>query len=288
MTIDYEKLKAWTLPETEQTWTWQDSSLYALGVGLGHDHIDADQLRFVYEKDMLALPTMAVVLGANSFWLRDPATGVDWKRVLHGEEKLEIHAPIPHEGRFVSRMAVEEIIDKGEGKGALILIKRTVHDAASGDLLATVRRTTFARGDGGFGGPAGLKAPEPHRLPEDRGPDRVCDLPTLPQQALIYRLNGDANPLHADPDVAADAGFPRPILHGLCTFGIAGHALLKTLCGYDPARLKRFDVRFSAPVFPGETIRTEMWVDGGTVSFRARVVERDVVVLNNGLAEITG
>ncbi len=288
MAIDYEKLKAWKLPEIELDWTWQDSALYALGVGLGHDPLDEEQLAFVYEKDMRALPTMAVIAAAHGFWLRDPATGVDWKRVVHGEEGVTIHAPIPPVGRFVGRSWVEEIIDKGEGKGALILIKRTLHDAASNTLLATVRRTTFARGDGGFGGPDGLKAPEPHRLPDDRGPDHVCDLPTLPQQALIYRLNGDANPLHIDPDVAAEAGFPRPILHGLCTFGVAGHAVLRTLCGYDPARLKRFDVRFSAPVFPGETIRTEMWTDGGTVSFRARVVERDVVVLNNGLAEIAG
>lgn len=285
MAIDYDRLKAWTQPETEQVWRWQESALYALGVGLGHDFMDPDQLRFVYEKGMKALPTMAVVLGNNSFWLRDPATGVDWKRVVHGEEKLEIHAPIPHEGRFTSRLAIEEIIDKGEGRGALILSRREIVDLGCGRHLATVRRTTFARGDGGFGGPK-VAAPEPHRLPEGRRPDHVCDLPTLPQQALIYRLSGDLNPLHADPDVAREAGFERPILHGLSTFGVAGHAVLKALCGYDPARLKRFDVRFSAPVYPGETIRTEMWHDGTTVSFRARVVERDVVVLNNGLAEL--
>jgi len=285
MAIDYDKLKAWSLPDIELDWTWQDSALYALGVGVGHDPLDEEQLAFVYEADMKALPTMAVVAAAHGFWLRDPASGVDWKRVVHGEEGLELHAPIPPVGSFVGRSWVEEIIDKGEGKGALILIKRTLHDAATGAKLATVRRTTFARGDGGFGGPSG-PAPQAHRLPEGRAPDHVCDLPTLPQQALIYRLNGDANPLHADPDVARDAGFPRPILHGLCTFGVAGHAVLKALCGYDPARLKRFDVRFSAPVYPGETIRTEMWVDGTVVSFRARVVERDVVVLSNGYAEL--
>ena len=285
MTIDYATLKAWTLPQTEQHWTWQDSALYALGVGLGHDPQDEDQLGFVYEKDMRALPTMAVVLGNNSFWLRDPGTGVDWKRVVNGEERLELHAPVPTEGVFSSTLAVEEIIDKGQGKGALILSRRDVFEVRSGVHLATVRRTTFARGDGGFGGPSG-PVPAPHRLPEDRSPDRVCDLPTEPDQALVYRLNGDFNPLHADPQVAREAGFERPILHGLCTFGVAGHAVLKSFCGYDPGRLRRFDVRFSAPVFPGETIRTEMWRDGAIVSFRARAVERDIVVLNNGLAEL--
>ena len=198
---------------------------------------------------------------------------------------MTLHRPLPVAGWFVTRSRVEEIIDKGAGKGALIYLVREISDADSGDKLATMRRTTFARGDGGFGGPSGPRH-EPHRMPEGRAPDHVCDLPTLPQQALIYRLNGDDNPLHVDPDVAREAGYERPILHGLCTFGVAGHAVLKTLCGWDPARLKRFDVRFSAPVFPGETIRTEMWVDGATVSFRARVVERDAVVLNNGLAEL--
>jgi acyl dehydratase len=284
MTIEYDKLKAWQFPEEERNWTWEDTALYALGVGVGHDPLDEDQLRFVYEKDMKALPTMAVVLQPSGFWLRDPATGVDWKRVVHGEESLVLHRPLPAEGRFVTRSRVDEIVDKGEGRGALIYLVREVFDAETDAPVATVRRTTFARGDGGFGGPSGpVRAV--HTLPE-REPDAVCDLTTLPQQALIYRLNGDGNPLHADPDVAREAGFERPILHGLCTFGVAGHAVLKTLCGYDPARLIRFDVRFSAPVFPGETIRTEMWVDGTQVSFRARPVEREAVVLNNGLAEL--
>ncbi|MBC6440184.1 MAG: MaoC family dehydratase N-terminal domain-containing protein [Rhodospirillales bacterium] len=284
MTIDYDALKAWDFGEHHVDWMWQDSALYALGCGLGHDPLDPDQLRFTCEKNMLALPTMAVVMSPSGFWLHDPATGVDWKRVVHGEESLILYRPLPPEGQFVTRSRIDEIIDKGEGRGALIYITREVSDAKSGDLMATVRRTTFARGDGGFGGPDGPVRPV-HTLP-DREPDHVCDLSTLPQHALIYRMSGDLNPLHADPDVAREAGFDRPILHGLCTFGVAGHAVVKTLCGYDPSRLRRFDVRFSAPVFPGETIRTEMWVDGTTVSFRARIADRDAVVLNNGLAEV--
>jgi acyl dehydratase len=147
-----------------------------------------------------------------------------------------------------------------------------------------VASTTFCRADGGFGGPTG-PVNEPHRLPE-RAADAVCDLPTMPQSALLYRLNGDFNPLHADPEVARSAGFTRPILHGLCTFGVAGHALLKTLCGYAPARVRRIAARFSSPVYPGETIRTEIWREApGRAAFRCRLVERDVVVLNNGLFE---
>ncbi|MEJ2434484.1 MAG: MaoC family dehydratase, partial [Pseudolabrys sp.] len=157
-------------------------------------------------------------------------------------------------------------------------------DKTSGDLLATINQTTFCRADGGFGGPKRETTP-PHALP-DRTADAVVGLPTRPETALIYRLSGDINPLHADPEFARAAGFPRPILHGLATFGVAGHALLKSLCGYEPARLTSMAGRFSAPVYPGETIRTEMWRDGAVVSFRARVVERDAVAINNGKAVI--
>jgi acyl dehydratase len=140
------------------------------------------------------------------------------------------------------------------------------------------------RGDGGFGGKPGPQ-PAPHKLP-DGAPQRHVDIKTAPNSALIYRLSGDRNPLHADPKAAAAGGFKTPILHGLCTYGVAGRAILKACCGNDPSRLKSLQVRFSSPVFPGETIRTELWQDGATVSFRARVLERDVVVLNNGLANV--
>ena len=284
MAIDYDKLKNWDFGEIEQTYTTKDSILYALGLGLGADPMDERQLRFVYEDGMAALPTMSVVLGYPGFWLKDPETGVDWVKVLHGEQGIIVHKPLPAEGTVVGRTRVTEIIDKGEGRGALILSERDVVDKATGDLLATLTSTTFARGDGGFGGPEG-PSPKPHTLPE-RDADEVCDLPTLPQAALIYRLSGDFNPLHADPKVAIAAGFERPILHGLCTLGVAGHALLKTACGYDPTCFKSMALRFSSPVYPGETIRTEVWRDDGVISFRSSVVERDVVVLNNGRAEV--
>jgi acyl dehydratase len=284
MAIDYQKLKNWHFPDLEHRYEAKDTILYALGVGCGADPMDRTELPFVYEDGLKALPTMAVVLGYPGFWLKDPATGVDWRKILHGEQGLVIHKPLPASGTVIGRTRVTEIVDKGPGKGALLYSDRDVLDKATGDLLATLTSTTFIRGEGGFGGPSG-PSPAPHALPE-RAPDIAVDLKTLPQAALIYRLSGDDNPLHADPDVAAAAGFERPILHGLCSYAVAGRAVLKACCGNDPTRLKRFDLRFSAPVMPGETIRTEIWRDGSTVSFRARVVERDVVVLNNGRAEV--
>ncbi|MCC2101074.1 MAG: MaoC family dehydratase, partial [Hyphomicrobiales bacterium] len=202
----------------------------------------------------------------------------------HGEQGFTLHKPIPAEGEIIGRSRIVEIVDKGAGKGALAFIERTITDAATGETIATLTSTSFLRGDGGFGGPTG-PTPAPHKLPE-RAPDKTCDLATLPQQALIYRLSGDYNPLHADPEVATHAGFKAPILHGLCTLGLAGHAILKTVCDYDPTRLASLKLRFSSPVYPGETIRTEMWIDGKEVSFRARVVERDIVVLDNGLVTL--
>ena len=166
-----------------------------------------------------------------------------------------------------------------------MLLSRRLHDAASGDLLATIGSTAFLRGDGGFGGRSD-GAPKPHPMPTDRPADLTLDFATRPEQALIYRLSGDYNPLHVDPEVAVAGGFPAPILHGLCTYGIAGRAAVKGLCGGDPARLKRLDVRFSSPVYPGETLRVEIWREGaGQASLRVRVVERDLVVLQNGLVE---
>ena len=284
MALDYDHLMNWKIPEITQNYSARDTILYALGLGLGADPMDAQQLRFVYEDNLLALPTMAVVLGYPGFWVKDPGTGVDWKKVLHGEQSIVLHKPLPASANVIGRSTITGIVDKGADKGALLFSDRDIIDAATGETIATLSGTSFLRGNGGFGGPSG-PTPEPHRLPE-RKPDAICDIATLPQAALIYRLSGDYNPLHADPEVARAGGFPKPILHGLCSLGVAGHAILKTVCGYDPARLKSLKLRFTTPVFPGETIRTEIWVDGKDVSFRARVVERDAICLNNGHALI--
>jgi acyl dehydratase len=285
MPIDYDKLLALKIPEVEQTYGPKDAMLYALGVGLGHDPLDEAELPFVYEKNLKVLPTFAVVLGWPGFWPRDLDTGIDWVKLVAGEQGLVLHRPLAASGTIVGRTRVTEIIDKGPGKGALVYSERVVTDKKSGQKIATVTQTTFCRGDGGFGGPP-REAPAVHPIPE-RAPDFVSEMPTRPETALIYRLSGDPNPLHVDPDIAKTAGFPRPVLHGLATIGIAGRAILKNLCDYDPAKLTAIAARYSAPVFPGETIRTEIWRDGAIVSFRARVAERDVIAINNGRAEIS-
>jgi len=284
MAIVYDKLLALKIPEIEHRYTQKDSILYALGLGFGQDTMNEDELAFVYEKNLKAPPTLALVLGYTPYWLRNPESGVNWTKVVHGEQGMVLHKPVPPEGAVVGKTRVVEVIDKGEGKGALVYSERKVTDQKTGDLIATLTQTTFCRADGGFGGPP-REAPAPHPIP-DRAPDLTCDLPTRPEMALVYRLSGDINPLHAEPEFAKAAGFPKPILHGLATFGVAGHAILKSVCGYDPSRLTAMKGRFSAPVYPGETIRTELWRDGAAVSFRSTAVERNVVAINNGRAEV--
>ncbi|WP_434660379.1 MaoC/PaaZ C-terminal domain-containing protein [Paraburkholderia sp. A3BS-1L] len=288
MTIDYHTLRNWPFKDIEQTYTARDAMFYSLAVGYGANSLDPDDLAFVYGKELRVPPTFAVVLGYPGFWARDPRSGIDWVRVLHGEQGIEIHKPLPREATVIGRSRIARVVDKGEGKGALLEIQRSITDKASGERYATLTQLTFCRGDGGFsagGGPSDEAPAVPPAVP-GRAADHVCTLPTRPETALLYRLCGDDNALHADPQVAHAAGFARPILHGLATWAVAAHAVLKTLCASDPARLARFHARFTAPVYPGETLRTEIWRDGQAVSFRTRVVERDVVVLDHGTAKL--
>jgi acyl dehydratase len=291
MPIDYHKLKNWQFKDVEHCYTEKDTMLYALGLGFGMDPLDEQQLRFVYEKNLCTLPTMAVVLGFPGFWMKDPETGIDWLKLLHGEQRLRVHKPLPPAGTVIGRSRVKSITDKGVQKGAVIVVERTVSDVSSGDLLATVEQVTFCRGDGGYSTQGSVAQPSdvidtPAVAMPERTPDAVCEMPTRPEAALIYRLSADPNPLHAEPEVAREAGFARPILHGLATYGVAAHAIVKTVCDYHPDRLQALNVRFSSPVFPGETIKMEMWREGKHVLYRASVIERGVMVLNNGYAEI--
>jgi acyl dehydratase len=284
MAIDYDRVIALELPDIEHSYAAKDTILYALGLGLGQDPMSEAELGFVYEKDLRALPTMACVLAPSGRAMREANIGIDWNKVVHGEQSFRLHRPLPAAATVVGKPRITDVIDKGTGKGAVLSTERTLTDKSTGERIATLTHTTFCRGDGGFGGPKRASAP-PHAVPQ-RAPDAVCDLTTRPEIALIYRLSGDYNPLHSDPAHAQAAGFPRPILHGLATFGIAGRALLQTLCGYDPKKLVAMEGRFSAPVYPGETIRTEMWVDGKSVSYRARIAARDVTAISNGRAEL--
>lgn len=284
--IDPDALMARAFPVIDHSYTAKDTALYALGLGLGADPLNRSHLRAVYEgaAGFGALPAMVNVIGYPGFWAMEPDTGLTWQKILHGEQSLTLHAPLPASGTLSGRLRITGIIDKGADKGALIYTERDLTDNATGVHVATVSSTTFARADGGFGGASGPVKPV-HTMPEG-APQTVFDFKTPDNAALIYRLSGDFNPLHADPDVAAQAGFDRPILHGLCTLGVASWSLTEALAEGDFAALKHLQLRFSAPVYPGETIRTEMWRDGGDISFRARVVERDIVVLNNGLARL--
>lgn len=284
MAIDPDTLLALRFPDVEQSYTEKDIMLYALGIGLGHDPLDAKELAYVYEKNLKVLPTFPLAMAWPGFWPRDLASGIDWVRLVAGEQGLRLHRRIAPRGTLVSRMRVTDVIDKGRETGALVYTERTLTDKASGAPVATITETVVCRGDGGFGG-SPRPAPPAHKLPA-RAPDAVCERTTRPEAALLYRLSGDPNPLHADPVIAKAAGFPRPVLHGLATFGAVAYAILKTFGDCDPARLSAIAARYSAPVFPGETIRVEMWQDGSAISFRAHVVERDATVINNGRAEL--
>jgi acyl dehydratase len=276
--IKYDEIMNLRTLGHEVHYTDRDVMLYGLGVGFGRDPLNTRELRFVYENDLQTVPTFATVIGFSHTTLA--RSGLNFFQVVHGEQRLTVHKPLPPEAEVICDEHVAGAIDKGEGKGALILLEKVIREKSSGDKLCTLGFTVFARGDGGFGGPK-EGAPLPHLLPE-RGPDLVVESETRPDQALLYALSGDRNPLHRDPNVAKMAGYDRPILHGLCTYGVACRAVIANVCDFDAKKITEFDARFSAPVFPGETIVTQIWVDGPVVSFRSKVKERDVVVLNNG------
>ncbi|MBL4892390.1 MAG: MaoC family dehydratase N-terminal domain-containing protein [Rhizobiaceae bacterium] len=280
MTFDPEKLLNKDFPVVRQVYTAKDCMLYALGVGMGIDHLDEQSLRFVYEENLKVLPSQSVMMAHPGFWAKEDDTGLDWVKVLHAGQEIIMHKPFPIEGTIEAKTRITRVTDKGERIGALIVSDRVVSDVATGEDICTLVTTILARGNGGFGGER-KATPKTDIIPK-REPDKICDLPTLPQQALLYRLSGDFNPLHASPSVARNAGFKAPILHGLCTMGVATHALVKSCCDYDTSRFKRMRLRFSAPVYPGETIRTEIWLNGNEIAFRCKSLEQDKIVINNG------
>jgi acyl dehydratase len=286
--LNWQEVLAWRFEDVEQSYDERDAMLYALGLGYGRDPLDETDLRYVDEQHqggLQVVPSFAVVLGGPGAWMRDPRTGIDWVKSLHGEQGLVMHAPLPRSARVIGRNRVTGIIDKGPGKGSLLLMERDIVDATTGTLLATRTSSSFLRGDGGCGAPPREQV-KPEPLPA-RSPDVVRRIETRPESALIYRLSGDYNPVHASPAVARRAGFERPILHGLCTFGIACRALIATVCDKDPAKLKSINGRFSAPLYPGETQTIEAWLEaGGRVRFRTRVEARGITAFDFGEARI--
>jgi len=259
------------------SWTDRETMLYALGVGMGADPMDEKELPFVYERNLKAMPTLASVVA----WGAGPGMmNINFLMVVDGERRITFHKPMPVAANITADSRVLGAYDKGEGRGAVIVNETVLKDAATGEAIATLVSSIFARGDGGFGGPSEGQ-PEPHTVPT-RAPDMSVDIATRPDQALLYRLSGDRNPLHSDPEFAKRAGFPRPILHGMCTYGISCRAVLQTYAEYDPTRFKYHAARFSSPVFPGETVTVDLWKDGEVISFEARVKERGVTVIKNG------
>jgi acyl dehydratase len=261
------------LPATEFSWSSSDVLLYHLALGAGADPVDAGELRYTTEDDLRVLPTFAVV--APSLHATDapqveyPGISIDLTKVLHGTQRIDVHRPLPAAGNARATARVKDIWDKGS---AAVIVTETVVSDLDGSPLWTNTSSIFARGEGGFGGSRG---PSGSSAAPDRAPDTVLVTPTLPQQALWYRLLGDRNPLHSSPAFAARAGFPRPILHGLCTYGMVAKALVDNVLDGDVTRLSAFEVRFAEVVFPGETLRTSIWRTGAGFEVVTTVDERD-------------
>jgi hypothetical protein len=282
--MDLQALRDHRFEPKRITYGAKDTILYALSVGVGSDPLDENQLRLAYEKGLAALPTMAAVLAHPGAWIAEPRFKVNFLKLLHGEQGLTVYRLLPAEGEIEANYRVRAVVDKGEGKGALVYFEKELGDAKSDERLCTVSSTLFLRADGGcgsFGTP-------PESLPASAAgaPEFSDEIKTSVGAALLYRLNGDLNPIHVDPAASAKAGFERPILHGLCTYGVVGYLLTRTVCGNDPGRLRSLGARFSSPVFPGETIRVEGSRGDGGVYFQASVPERQQVVLSQGFARV--
>jgi acyl dehydratase len=284
--MNLDKMLKFQVPSVEAKLTARDAMLYALGTGIGDRPEDPKDLQYVYERSQpfKILPSLVNVICHPGAWVMAPELEVDWVKLLHGEQGFEMHRQLKPDTAYVSSNQVVGVRDKGADRGAMLFLRKELREVDTGELASTIDSTYVLRGDGGCGSTMG-DSPVPHALP-DRAPDISVELPTLARAALLYRLSGDYNPIHADPVMARKAGFERPILHGLCSLGLATRAVLRACCDDDPDRLKSLKLRFSSPVYPGETLITEIWRDGAMVSFRTCVAERGVVVLGNGRAVV--
>lgn len=281
--IDLDKALSAEPSVGEIAWTTRDVLLYHLSLGCGRE-----DLSYVYERGLQVLPTFAMVAGqgvsvgkASVPWLDLPGLDIDLRKILHGGQSLQVHRPLPPSGRATVTTRIANVWDKG--KAAVIVLEGSAADADG--PLWTSRMQIFARGEGGFGGEPG---PESPWAAPGRAPDHVLDAPTTPGQALLYRLNGDLNPLHADPAFAKSAGFDQPILHGLASYGIVAKAIVDGVLDGDASRLAGLDVRFAGTLVPGETIRTSVWREGNLLTLVATCPERDgAPVLSHATAEVT-
>ncbi|MDJ0848269.1 MAG: MaoC/PaaZ C-terminal domain-containing protein [Myxococcota bacterium] len=280
MPVDRDKAVGASLGERECSWEADDVILYHLGIGAGTPATDAGELEYTYEKNLKVLPSFVVVAGSRrpqgggvgGFGI--PGIEFNLAQLLHGEQDVEIHRPLPTAARARSKGRVADVFDKG--KAALVILEYETSD--DDGPLFTTRMSAFIRGEGGFGGPSG---PKPGNAAPERDPDGVVETPTLPQQALLYRLNGDKNPLHADPDFAKMAGFEVPIIHGLCSYGIACKAVVDAALAGDPTRVARYQARFAGVAFPGETYLTSWWREGDQLLISVKSKERDAPIITN-------
>ncbi len=267
----------------EYTWTERDFLLYAVSLGLGRCAVGEDGLSFVYERDLRVVPTFPTVIA----WVTPPtfpSLGIDAVHALHGEQRIEIHRPVRGPLSVCVSATVIRVRGKGVARGAAITLRQIISDLADGERVATLTTTCFGRREGGCGdaGPDAVPtAPAPTTPPE-----RTYTMETLSDAALLYRLTGDDNPLHVDPTVARAAGFPRPILHGLCGFGMTCRAVLMAYPDLHPCMVASHEARFSAPIYPSETLAVDLWRKDECIWFRARVIERDVVAIANGLCQL--
>jgi 3-hydroxyacyl-CoA dehydrogenase/3a,7a,12a-trihydroxy-5b-cholest-24-enoyl-CoA hydratase len=291
MPIDPKQALGAKLETIESSWNEDKLILYALGigVGLGVSQVDPKRvLQYTYENGLKAMPTYGVIpmFSAVGGLFNIPGLSFNPMMLLHGEQYTEILAPpLPTSADIVTEGTISGIFDKG--KGALVTVDFVTSDKRTKKPLLKNVMSAFIRGEGGFGGDA--KSPEPGNTPPDRAPDFVVESPTLSSQALLYRLSGDKNPLHVDPMMAKMGGFDVPILHGLCTFGYLGRAVIETCTDDEPERFKAIQVRFSKPVFPGETIVSQLWkVSPTEIICKARVKERDTDVITNAKVTLTG
>ncbi|MBW2267365.1 MAG: MaoC family dehydratase N-terminal domain-containing protein [Deltaproteobacteria bacterium] len=284
MPIDRDKAVGAELGEREITWVADDVILYHLGVGAGVPATDPNELGYTYEKGLKVLPSFAIVAGGrrptSGGGLNIPGVEFNMTQLLHGEQEVEIHKPLPVKATLTSRSRVADVYDKG--KAAVLVLENEARDA-DGELVFTTRMAAFIRGEGGFGGPSG---PAPGNEPPDRAPDGVIETTTFPQQALLYRLSGDKNPLHADPEFAKLAGFDVPIIHGLCSYGLVCKAVVDHLLDGDPTRVARYQARFRGVAYPGETYLTAWWREGDDIVLSVKSKERDAPIISNAAVRV--
>src|SRR5271165_4925329 len=273
MPIQLDRLVGHRLPEIAQSYTPRDAILYALGVGLGRDPCNREDLMFIVEDGLETLPTFAVTLASPGMWIKAPEFGVDFVKLVHAEQAASFHAPLPPQGDVIGSAEVLSLTDRGAERGAIVVLERKIRDARSGLVYCALQQTLLLRGDGGFGGPPALSVPG--IIPE-RPPDLTGQAIVDPRAALIYRLSGDRNPLHADPDFARRAGFDRPILHGLASYALAGVTVARA-CGFSPTKITALQSRFSDVVFPGDVLDFRVWRDEGKATFQAFVGDRKVL-----------